>query len=89
MIEIKQAQAQTRYIDITYERRLIFIESSTLEGVKDPSRSVLLMRVGLQHALRFTSRGISRGLQSPPGSVPDRCSIVSGKYRGIDRSLGE
>jgi hypothetical protein len=24
----------------------------------------------------FTSRGISRGLQPPPGSVPDRCSIV-------------
>ena len=24
-----------------------------------------------------------------PGSVPDRCSIVSGKYRRIDRSLRE
>ena len=37
---------------------------------------------GLQHALRFTSQGISRGLQSPPGSVPDRCSIVKWQVPG-------
>ena len=37
----------------------------------------------------FTSKRILRSLQSLLGSVPDRCSIVSGKYRGIDCSLGE
>ena len=41
-----------------------------------------LMRVGLHNALCFTSQGISRGLQSPPGSVPDRCSIVKWQVPG-------
>ena len=36
----------------------------------------MVIRGNCALATGFTSQGILRSLQSPPGSVPDRCSIV-------------
>ena len=43
---------------------------------------VSLMR-GLRLTKGFTTQGILRSFYNPPGSVPDRCSVVQGKKGGV------